>query len=120
VGAAAPYTRAVLILPPGHAESIRSRRSLSVREKRLLGLVLVLIAALAIALVIALSTTGRSSAGGCIHLTIAADTGAQDVDECGATARYTCATVLEPGAFPAESAAAIAAACRKARLPVGR
>jgi hypothetical protein len=109
----------VLILPPGHAQSLRTRRDLSVREKRLLGLALGLVAALAVALVIALSTAGRPSAAGCIHLTIAADTGAQDIDECGATARSTCATALMLGAYPPESAQAIATACREARLPVG-
>ena len=86
----------------------------------MLGLVLALVAALGVAVVIALSTAGRSSASGCIHVTIPAATGAQEINECGATARYTCASVLVPGAFTPEAAQTIATACRKARLPVGR
>jgi hypothetical protein len=110
----------VLILPPGHAESIRVRRTLSVREKRLLALVLALLAILAVALVIALSTAGRSSANGCIYVTIPSATGAQQINQCGVTARDTCASVLMPGAYSPHSAQTIRAACREAGLPVGR
>jgi hypothetical protein len=73
----------VLILPQGHAELPR----LSVREKRLLTGVLAAVGALAVVLVISLSTGGPSSAHGCIYATVPAATGAEQISECGATAR---------------------------------
>jgi hypothetical protein len=109
----------VLILPPGHAESIGLGRRLSVREKRLLAGVLAALGALVIVLVIALSSGGQSSARGCIYVTIPADTGAQEISQCGAAARETCASARAPGAFTAQAAQAVAAECRKAGLPVG-
>jgi len=109
----------VLILPPGHAESIRLGRRLSVREKRLLGGVLGAVAALVVVLVIALSTGGQSSAHGCIYVTIPAATGAQQISQCGSAARDTCASVRTPGAFSAQAAPVVGGACRKAGLPIG-
>jgi len=109
----------VLILPPGHAESIRVGQRLSVREKRLVATVRGAVAALVLIVVIALSTSGQSSAHGCIYVTIPAATGAQEISECGATARATCATARTPGAFSPQAAGAVAGECRKAGLPVG-
>ncbi|MGA2925952.1 MAG: hypothetical protein ABSG43_08145 [Solirubrobacteraceae bacterium] len=109
----------MLILPPGHAESIRAGRRLSVREKRLLGAVLAATGALLLVVVIALSSSGRSSAHGCLYVTIPAATGAQEISECGSTARATCASARTPGAFTQQAAAEIASECRKAGLPVG-
>jgi hypothetical protein len=109
----------VLILPPGHAESIRLGRRLSQREKRLVGGFLAAMAALVVILVIALSTGGQSSAHGCIYATIPAATGAQQISECGAQARSTCASAQTPGAFTPQAARAVSAECRKAGLPVG-
>ena len=109
----------MLILPPGHAESIRTPRRLSVREKRLLAAVVGAIAALLLAIVIALSVGGQASQHGCIYATIPAATGAQEISECGATARATCASALAPGAFSRQAAAVVTSECRKAGLPVG-
>jgi hypothetical protein len=109
----------VLILPPGHAESVRAQRKLSSRERRLIGGVLVVLAALAIALVVSLAASGPNSANGCIYVTIAGPVGAEQIDQCGNRARDTCATALTPGAFTRGSAQSIAAACRQAGLPVG-
>jgi hypothetical protein len=106
----------VLILPPGHAELPR----LSVRERRLLGGVLVVVAALVVVLVVALSNGGPSSSHGCIYATIPAATGAQQISECGATARETCATARAPGAFTEQAARTVAAECRKAGLAAGQ
>jgi hypothetical protein len=92
---------------------------MSVREKRLVAAVLAAVAALVVVLVIALSTGGPSSAHGCIYLTIPAATGAQQISQCGATARGTCASVHTPGAFTEQAAGAVARECRKAGLPVG-
>jgi hypothetical protein len=109
----------VLILPPGHAESIRLERRLSVRERRLVVAVVGAVAALAVVVVIALSTSGQSSAHGCIYVTIPAATGAQEISQCGAAARGTCASARTPGAFNPEAVGAVASECRKAGLPVG-
>jgi hypothetical protein len=107
----------VLIIPPGHAQSLRR---LSVREKRLLGGILAVVAALAVVLVIAFSTGGPTSAHGCIYATIPAATGAQQISQCGAAARDTCASVRTPGAFTEQAARVVAGECRKAGLSVAR
>jgi hypothetical protein len=110
----------VLILPPGHMQAARVRRPLSLREKRLIGLILAVVAALIVAFVVSLASGGRASARGCIYLTLPAVTGAQQINECGAQARDTCSSVHRPGAFNRAGAEAVAAACRRAGLPVGR
>jgi hypothetical protein len=110
----------VLILPPGHTEAVRARRPLSMREKWIIGGVLGAVAAIAVAIVISLATTGKSSSHGCIYATIPGAIGAGQISQCGAQARATCATVYRPGAYTAASARTIAAECRKANLPVGR
>ena len=85
----------------------------------MLGGVLGTIAVLAVVLVISFASSGPSSKSGCIYATIPAATGAEQVHECGATARSTCESVQAPGAFTAQAAQAIATECRKAGLPVG-
>ena len=85
----------------------------------MIGGVLAVVVALVVALAVSLSSSGPTSSNGCIYLTIAAPTGAQQIHECGAQARSTCDSARTPGAFTADAADAIAAACRKARLPVG-
>jgi hypothetical protein len=109
----------VLIIPPGHAETLRTRRHLSKREIWMLGGVLSTVAALAVVLVISFAASGPSSKSGCIYATIPAATGAEQIHQCGATAKSTCATAQSPGAFSAQAAQAIASACRKSGLPVG-
>jgi hypothetical protein len=108
----------VLILPPGHAESLRIGRRLSVRERRLLAAVLGAVVALAVVLGIALGSSGQSSAHGCIYVTIPSATGAQQISQCGPAARATCASARAPGAFTRQAAGAVASECRKAGLPV--
>jgi len=110
----------VLILPPGHVQSVRARTPLSSREKRIIGTVLVAVALLTFALLISLVVAGPSSANGCIYVTVPAATGAQQIDQCGAEARSTCESARMPGAFTTGAAQSIVAACRKARLPVAR
>jgi hypothetical protein len=82
--------------------------------------VLATVAAVILVLVISLATAGRSSAHGCIYATIPGVVGAQEVYQCGADARATCASAETTGAFSAQSAQTIALECRKAGLPVGR
>jgi hypothetical protein len=105
----------VLIIPPGHGVA----RRLSRREKWMVGGVLGAVAALALVLVISLVSAGPSSGHGCIYATVPAATGAEQVHQCGATARATCQSVNAPGAYAAQAAQTIAVECRKAGLPVG-
>jgi hypothetical protein len=89
--------------------------------------VLAVVGVVGVVLAISFATAGKSSGHGCIYATIPGAVGAQEVHECGATARQTCATVRAPGAatvrapgaYTAQAAATIAAECRKAGLPVG-
>ena len=106
-------------MPPGHAESLALRRRLSRREKWMVGGVLGAIAVVALALVISLGSASPSSSRGCIYATVAGPVGAQQIHECGADARSLCQSVNTPGAFTAQAAPVLAAACRKAGLPVG-
>lgn len=110
----------MLILPPGHAERLTVRRRLSVREKWMVGGVLGAVAVLAVVLVISFASSGPTSSQGCIYATIPAFTGAEQIHECGAQARATCASALAPGAFTEQAAQKIAGECRKAGLPVGQ
>jgi hypothetical protein len=119
VAHAAPRLRTVLIIPPGHAESLRSGRRLTRREIWMVGGVLGAVVALALVLVISFATSGPSSKAGCIYATIPAATGAQQVSQCGRAARSTCASAQTLGAFTAQAARVIVAECRKAGLPVG-
>jgi hypothetical protein len=114
------YTRGVLILPPGHARVDRGLRPLSTRERWILRGVAAAIAVIAALVIIALASAGKRSSHGCIYATIPGAVGAEQISQCGATARYTCATVLEPAAYTPSSARTIATECRKAGLPVGR
>ena len=112
---AGAYTGEVLILPPGPRVAGR----LSRRERWLVGGVLGVVAALAVVLVISLVSAGPSSGHGCIYATIPGVVGAEQVHQCGGTARETCQTVNRPGAYARQAAQTIAAECRKAGLPVG-
>jgi hypothetical protein len=119
-GSRGSYTRRVLILPPGHAQAIRVPHRFSVREKWAIGTVLAGVAALTVALVIALATNAAPARKGCIDVTIAYVVGAQELKHCGAEARTLCLQAGVPGGFAPESARAVAAACRKAGIAVGR
>jgi hypothetical protein len=108
----------VLILPPGHAQAARASRRLTVRERWMIRSVGAAVAVLAIVLVVSFATSGPSSSRGCIYATIPGPVGAQQIHQCGAQARATCATALRTGAFTPEAARTVAAECRRAALPV--
>lgn len=110
----------MLILPPGHAQAIATKRRLPLRERWVVGGMIATVAAVALVLVISFGASGRSSGHGCIYATIPGSVGAQQIDQCGAQARETCLSVATPGAFTPPSAQTVAAQCRKAGLPVSR
>ena len=103
-----------MVMPPDHA----TLRRLSRREKWMLGGVLAVVAALAVVLVISFVSSGPSSGNGCIYATIPGAVGAEQVHECGATARQTCRSVNAPGAYTRQAAQTLAVQCRKAGLRV--
>jgi hypothetical protein len=112
---------AVLILPPGHAETITTRRRISKREKWILTAVLATAAALALIVAVSLTSADRRSAAGCIDVTSAGFIGSQEISGCGAHARAICASVASAGGgYSRAQDQAIAAACRKQGIPVGR
>lgn len=108
----------MLILPPGHAESVRANVAPSSREKRMIRGVVAVVALLLIVLGISLLAAGPKSSKGCIYVTIPAATGAQQINQCGVQARSTCQSTSTPGAFTNSAAQSVIAACRKAGLPV--
>ena len=83
----------------------------------MVGGVVGVVAALAVVLVISFVSSGPSSSNGCIYATVPGAVGAQQIHECGATARATCESVH--AAYPPQTAQTIADACHKAGLPVG-
>jgi hypothetical protein len=83
----------------------------------MIGGVLGVVAALAVVLIISFASSGPNSGSGCIYATVPGVVGAQQIHECGATARATCQSVNV--AYPPQAAQTIAAQCRKAGLPVG-
>jgi len=85
----------------------------------MVGGVLATVLVLALVLVIALGTAGKSSAHGCIYATIPGDVGAQEINQCGAVARATCQSAASPGSFTPQAAKVVEAECRKAGLAVG-
>jgi hypothetical protein len=109
----------MLILPPGHAQSVRNRRAFSVRERWMLGGVGGLLAALLVALVISFASTGHKSGRGCIDVSLAYSTGGAEVYRCGAAARAMCAEVGAPGGLSGKAARTVTVACRKAGVAVG-
>jgi hypothetical protein len=110
----------VLILPPGHWQSVTAPRQLRPRDKWIIGTVLALLAAGAVALVISFASTSGTSGNGCIDITAAAATGGTELRRCGAEARLLCSSVRANEAGVAGFAALLPEACRKAGLPVAR
>lgn len=89
------------------------------REKLMIGGVLGVLAALAVALVISFATAGHRSGHGCISVGLAYSTGGTEIYRCGAAARALCASVDQPGGSYAATARALSTECRKAGLAVG-
>jgi hypothetical protein len=109
----------VLILPPGHAQSIRQRRTFRGRERWMIGGVLGSLVVLAVALVLALASQGPKSGHGCISVALAYSTGGAQIYQCGDSARAMCSEVGKPGGLTGQAAETVTGACRKAGLAVG-
>jgi hypothetical protein len=109
----------VLILPPGHAESIRRPLRVGRRERWAVGSMLVVIAALAVVLAISLGSKGHHTGDGCIDATLPYAFGGQEIYRCGPAAKRECAAVNTPQGFSHEAGRLIAIECRKIGLPVG-
>ena len=109
----------MLILPTGHADAVRPGPAMRPREKWMIGGVVALLAALAVALVISFASSGGKSGHGCISVSLAYSTGGAQIDRCGGAARAVCAGVGRPGGLTGQPARSVVAECRKAGLPVG-
>jgi hypothetical protein len=109
----------MLILPPGHAETLRQSRTIRPRERMMIGGVLGVIALLAVAVVISFTTSGHKSGHGCISVGLAYSTGGAQIYRCGAAARQMCAGAGHPGGTVGAAARTVSTECRKAGLPVG-
>jgi hypothetical protein len=108
----------VLILPPGHAQTLAAPRRFRTRDKWIVGSVLGLVAAFLIGLVISIATSGGTSANGCIDVTLPYVTGGTELKACGTNARSICVSLGQTGSYKGEAARAIKPECRKAGLPV--
>ncbi len=109
----------MLILPPGHAEAVRRGPRMRPREKWMIGGVVAVLTALAVALIISFASPSRQSGHGCISVGLAYSTGGAQIDRCGDAAKALCAAVNRPGGLNGLPARGVAAECRKAGLPVG-
>jgi hypothetical protein len=115
---AGDYTRAVLILPPGHGQTIAARQRLSRRERWLLRSVGALTAAIVLLVVLALVQSSAARRG-CVEITIASSLGGQPLSGCGSHARAICAGAGSEG-YSGSAREAVRSACARAGLPVGR
>jgi hypothetical protein len=109
----------VLILPPGHAQSVSGRAATTRREQLILRGVLFGVLALALVVIVSLASGSSTARRGCIDVTIASSLGGQPIAGCGARARSLCRQVNVRGGFTAVAGAAVAAACRRSGLAVG-
>ena len=94
-------------------------RPLQRREKWLAGGVGgVMALVIVVVLAISLTHVGTKSGHGCISVSLAYSMGGTQTYRCGAGARAMCADVGRPG-LSGKAGSDVAAACRKAGLPVG-
>ena len=109
----------VLILPPGHAQSVKAPRRTSSREQWMLRIGVALTAALVAVAVFALTTSGHSSRAGCVDATIPYALGGAEIFKCGQAAKAFCTSAGQPGGFTGTAGQIIATQCRKAGLRFG-
>jgi hypothetical protein len=109
----------MMILPPGHAHAVRHRRAFRPRELWMIRGVVGLLGLLAVALVISFATGEGKSGHGCVSVSLAYSTGGDHITRCGEGAKSLCQGVGHSGGITGIPAQTVAAACRKAGLPVG-
>jgi hypothetical protein len=109
----------MLILPPGHGQSIASPRRLQRRERWFVRGAALAVAILAVAVVVSLASGGTKVGKGCIDVTLASSLGGQPVTGCGAKARAICAAVGTPDGYTGNPGRLVAQRCRAAHLRVG-
>ncbi len=109
----------MLILPPGHAETVLVPRRLGKRERWMIAAVLGAVVVVMVAVVISIGSTARTTANGCVDVTISGPIGGEELYRCGAEARSLCASVGHPGGITGAPAQDVARVCRRAGLPVG-
>jgi hypothetical protein len=85
----------------------------------MIGGVLGVVAAIAVALVISLATASPKSGHGCISVGLAYSTGGAEIYRCGSAARAMCDAVGQPGGPTGTTARSLTTECRKAGLPIG-
>ena len=108
-----------MAMPLGHHRAEAQMRPLARREKFLAGGVGgVLAIVLAVVLIVSLTHKDRTSAHGCIAVSLAYSMGGTQIYHCGAAARRMCADVGQPGLSGA-AGRDTAIQCRKAGLAVG-
>jgi hypothetical protein len=109
----------MLILPPGHGQETARRRQFTVREKRMIRAILLVVGVLVVVTVIGITQGDKKSGHGCIAVSLPYSTGGAQINKCGAAARSLCRGVNGPG-LTGSAGQILAVQCRKADLPVGR
>jgi hypothetical protein len=109
----------VLILPPGHTQTLRASRRLGRREKWMITAMVGAVAAIVVAVVISVAAGNHSTGNGCVDVNVPYATGGQEIYRCGAAARVMCSVAGTPAGYNGATGRAVAAECRKAGLPVG-
>lgn len=109
-------------LPPGHYQEVTTPRRRNRRERWLIGLGGVIVAALIAVALVSLTSPEPKSANGCLNFTYAMVMGGEQFHACGEKARKTCA---EPpslggsrfGGLANDLKARLKGQCRLAGLP---
>ncbi len=107
-----------MILPPGHAQQIRTPYRLRKREKVMIGGVLATVLVIAIVLVASVATADKKSGHGCISVSLGYSMGGSTFNRCGQAARDFCNGANKQGLTGA-AGTVVARECRKAGLAVG-
>jgi hypothetical protein len=79
----------------------------------------VLTVALVAVVVVALTSSGRSSGNGCVDVTIPYALGGAEIYKCGPAAKAFCTTSGQRGGFTGTAGQIVAIQCRKAGLRFG-
>jgi hypothetical protein len=109
----------MMIMPPGHAEEVRRRRTFAPRERWLIRGVVAVVAVLVVVLAISLATGETTSGRGCVSVSLAYSTGGDHITRCGKGAKSLCQSVGHAGGITGAPAQTVIEACRKAGLTVG-